>query len=62
LSFELEIPRAANVLASVVLDLPGMAATERRKSAANARRAIEAVDAAARACGASWRCWCCAAS
>jgi len=55
LSLELEMPRAVNVLANLVLDLPGMAETERRKSAANARRAIEAVDAAARARGVTWR-------
>jgi nucleotide-binding universal stress UspA family protein len=40
LAFEIEIPKVGNVLANALLDLPGMVAAERQKSAANAHALI----------------------
>ncbi|MBO6728056.1 MAG: universal stress protein [Rhizobiaceae bacterium] len=40
LTFKIEIPTAGNVLANTLLDIPGMVAAERQKSAANAQALI----------------------
>ncbi|MCA3795086.1 MAG: universal stress protein, partial [Burkholderia sp.] len=40
LTFKIEIPTARNVLANTLLDIPGMVAAERQKSAANAQALI----------------------
>jgi nucleotide-binding universal stress UspA family protein len=41
LTFSIDMPRAGSSLANVLLDLPGMAAAERRKSEDNARALME---------------------
>jgi nucleotide-binding universal stress UspA family protein len=47
LTFKIEIPNAGNVLANAVLDIPGMVAAERQKSAANVQALIGAFESMA---------------
>lgn len=47
LTFKIEIPTAGNVLANTLLDIPGMVAAERQKSAANAQALISAFESLA---------------
>lgn len=47
LTFKIEIPNASNPLANALLDIPGMVATERQRSAANAQKLIDAFEATA---------------
>lgn len=47
LTFKIEIPNASNPLANALLDIPGMVATERQRSAANAQKLIGAFEATA---------------
>lgn len=47
LTFEIEIPRVGNALANTLLDIPGMVAAERQKSAANARALTDAFESIA---------------
>lgn len=41
LTFDIDIPRISNPMANMLLDIPGMVAAERQKSAANARDMIK---------------------
>lgn len=47
ITFKIEIPTAGNVLANTLLDIPGMVAAERQKSAANAQALISAFETTA---------------
>lgn len=47
LTFRVEIPRARNALANMLLDIPSMVAAERQKSDTNARTLIEAFESMA---------------
>lgn len=47
LTFEIDIPVPSNLLANAILDIPGMVATERAKSVANARDLLSTFDDAA---------------
>ncbi len=47
ITFKIEIPNAGNVLANTLLDIPGMVAAERQKSAANAQVLISAFESMA---------------
>lgn len=47
LTFKIEIPNVGNVLANKLLDVPGMVAAERQKSAVNAQTLVSAFESAA---------------
>lgn len=47
LTFEVDMPAPASPLANIVLDIPGMVATERAKSVANAQRLLSECEQAA---------------
>lgn len=47
LTFKIEIPTASNALANTLLDVPGMVAAERQKSAANAQALISTFESMA---------------